>query len=99
MYPVLLDILLDGVTKYLKGTRQTKFNVNSSRKQQTDYWNPICQTTGQQERTTEGEEHDYWQHQIKQEVIEWDNLLWGKFAKDWKKLNRVHNGKLKAIQH
>ena len=33
MDPVLLDILLDGVTKYLTGTRQTKYIVGSSRKQ------------------------------------------------------------------
>ena len=30
MDPVLQDILLDGVTKYLTGTRQTKYVVNSS---------------------------------------------------------------------
>ena len=61
MDPVLLDILLNGVTKYLTGTRQTKYIVSSSRKQLTDYWNYIRQETGQQERTMEGKEHDYWQ--------------------------------------
>ena len=32
MDPVLMDILLDGVTKYLTGTRQTKYIVGSNRK-------------------------------------------------------------------
>ena len=36
--------------------------------------------------------------QRNQEAIGWDNLLQGKFAKDWIKLNGVHNRKLKAIQ-
>ena len=43
-------------------------------------------------------EHDYWQLQQNQEAIGWDNLLRGKFAKDWRKLNGVHNNKLKDIQ-
>ena len=59
MDPVLLDILLDGVTKYLIETRQTKYIVSSSRRQQTDYLNHIRQATEQQERTTEGKEHGY----------------------------------------
>ena len=33
MDPVLMDILLDGVTKYLTGTRQTKYVLNSNSKQ------------------------------------------------------------------
>ena len=75
MDPVLLDILLDGVTKYLTGTRQTKYIVSSSSKHQTDYWNHIRQVIGEKERTTEGEEYDYWQFQRNQEAIGRDNLL------------------------
>ena len=96
MDPVLLEMLLDGVTKYLTGTRQTKYIVGSSRKQQTDYWDRIRQVTGRE--TTTSEEHDYWQLQRNQEAIGWDNLLRGKFAKDCRKLNGVHNRKLKDIQ-
>ena len=33
MDPVLQDILLDGVTKYQTGTRQTKYIVRNSSKQ------------------------------------------------------------------
>ena len=58
MDSVLLEILLDGATKYLTGTRQTKYIVDSSRKQQTNYWDQIRQVTGQ--KTTTNEEHDYW---------------------------------------
>ena len=50
MDPVLLDILLDRVTKYLTGSRQTKYIVGSSRQQQPDYWDRIHQATGQQEK-------------------------------------------------
>ena len=57
MDPVLLEIMLDGATNYLTGTRQTKNIVGSSRKQQTDYWDRICQVTGQETTTTE--EYDY----------------------------------------
>ena len=96
MDPVLLEIFLDGVTKYLTGTRQTKYIVGSSKKQQTDYWDQICQVTGQE--TTTNKEHDYWQLHRNQEAIGWDNILRGKFAKDWRKLNRVHHRKLKDIQ-
>ena len=97
--PVLLDILLDGATKYLKGTRQMKYIVSSnSSKQQTNYYNRIRKAIGQQERATEGKEHDYLQLKRNQEVIGLDNLLRGKFAKDWRKLSCVHNRKLKAIQ-
>ena len=71
--------------------------MGSSRKQQTGYWDRIRQATGQQETTT-NKEHDYWQLQRNQEAIEWDNLLRGKFAKDWRKLNGVHNRKQKDIQ-
>ena len=33
-----------------------------------------------------------------QEVIGWDNLMRRKFAKNWRKLNELHNRKLKDIQ-
>ena len=95
MDPVLLEILLDGVTKYLTGTRQTKYIVGSNRKPKPDYWDRICQAAG---KTPANEEHEYWQLQRNQEAIRWDNLLRGKFAKDWRKLNRVYNSKLKEIQ-
>ena len=81
MDPVLQDILLDGVTKHLTRTRQTKYVVNGSSTQQTDdYWDCICQVQGDQERTTEGQEDEYWQLQRNQEAIGWDNLLQGKFV-------------------
>ena len=41
--------------------------------------------------------NDYWQLQWNQKAIRLDNLLQGKFAKDWRKLNRAHNKKLRAI--
>ena len=82
MDPVLQDILLDGVTKYLTGTRQIKYIVNSSSTQQPDCWDRICQVRGDQERTPESEEDEYWQLQRNQEAIRWDNLLRGKFVKD-----------------
>ena len=87
MDPVLQNILLNGTTKYLKGIRQTKYIVSSSSKQQTDYWNHICQVRREQERTTKGEDDNYWQLQRNQEAIRWDNPLRGKFVKDWRKLN------------
>ena len=59
MDPILQDIPLDGVTKYLTGTRQTKYIVNSSSTQQIDYWDRICQVRGDQERTLEGVEDEY----------------------------------------
>ena len=90
MDPVLLDILLDGVTKYLTGTRQTKYIVGSNRKKRPDYWDKIRQINGD---TPENKEHDYWQLQRNQDAIGWDNLLRGKFAKDWRKLNGEYNRK------
>ena len=96
MDPVLLEILLDGVTKYLSGTRQTKYIVGSSRKQQTSYWDRIREASGIV--IPPNEEHAYWQLQRNQEAIGWDNLLRGKFVKDWRKLNGVYNRKLKDIQ-
>ena len=98
MNPVLLDTLLDRVTKYLTGTRQTKYILGTSRKQKPDYWDRIRQATGQQTKITASKEHDYWQLQRNQGVIGWDNLLRGKFVKDWRNLNGVHNRKLKDIQ-
>ena len=88
--------MLDKVTKYLSGTRQIKYIVGSSRKQQTSYWDQIREATGKV--IPPNEEHDYWQLQRNQEAIGWDNLLRGKFAKDWRKINGVHNRKLKDIQ-
>jgi len=96
MDPVLLEILLGGVTKYLLGTRQTKYIVGSSRRQQTSYWDRIREASGIV--IPPNEEHDYWQLQRNQEAIGWDNLLRGKFSKDWRKLNGVYNRKLKDIQ-
>ena len=46
MDPVLLEILLDGVTKYLSGTRQTKYIVDSSREARTIYYAANLQRTG-----------------------------------------------------
>ena len=77
------------MTKYLTGTKQTKY---------IDYWDRIRQVTGQETTTTTNKEHDYWQLQRNQEAIGWDNLLRGKFTKDWRKLNGVYNRKLKDIQ-
>ena len=52
MDPVLHDILLDGITKYLNGTRQTKYVVSSKTKTTPDYWDRIRQVNGDPERTT-----------------------------------------------
>ena len=57
MNPVLLEILLDGVTEYLIGTRQTKYIVGCKGKQKPDYWDRICKVTG---NTPANEEHEYW---------------------------------------
>ena len=56
MDPVLLKILLNGMTKYLTGTRQTKYIVGSNGKKKPDYWDKICQVNG---NTPENEEHEY----------------------------------------
>ena len=90
MDPVLQDMLLDGVSKYLTGTRQTKYIVHRSSTHQPDYWDRIRQVRGDQERTTEDQEDEYWQLQRNQAAIGWDNLLRGKFVKDWRKLNGVY---------
>ena len=37
MDPVLLEILMDRVTKYLTGTRQTKYIVGNKEKRKPDY--------------------------------------------------------------
>ena len=58
--PVLLEILLDGVTKYLTGTRQTKYVVGSKGKRKPDYWDRIRTVRGD---TPANEEHEYWQLQ------------------------------------
>ena len=77
MNPVLLEILLDGVTKYLSGTEQTKYVVGSKRKKKPDYWDKIRKAKGNR---PENEEHEYWQLQRNQDTIGWDQLLQGKFA-------------------
>ena len=59
-----------------------KYIVNSSSTQQPDYWDRIRQVQGDQEKTTEGQKDEYWQLQINQEAIGWDNLVQGKFIKD-----------------
>ena len=46
----------------------------------------------------ESQKDEYWQLQRNQEAIGWDNLLRGKFVKDWRKLNGVHLRKQEAIQ-
>ena len=90
MDPVLLEILLDGVTKYLTVTRQTKYIVGSNGKKKPDYWDKICQVNVD---TPKNKEHNYWQLQQNKEAIGWDNLLRAKFAKDWRKLNGEYNRK------
>jgi len=40
----------------------------------------------------------YWQLQRNQEAIGWDNLLRGKFAKDWRKLKGEYNRKQREIE-
>ena len=90
MDPVLHDILLDGIKKYLNGTRQTKYIVSSKNKPKKNYWYQICKVREEPERTAEKVKDevtdDYWQLQQNQEVIRWDNLLQGKSAKDRRKL-------------
>ena len=71
MDPVLLDILLDSVTKYLTGTTQTQYIVGINRKKKPDYWDKICEVRGD---TPDKKEHDYWQLQRKQDAIGWDNF-------------------------
>ena len=95
MDPVLLEILLDGVMKYLSGTEQTKYVVGSKGKKKPDYWDRIRTVNGD---TPGNKEHKYWQLQRNQDAIGWDHLLRGKFAKDWRKLNGVYNRKLKETQ-
>ena len=82
------------MTKNLTGTRQTKYIVGSKGKQKLDYLDRIREVNG---NTPENKEHEYWQLQRNHEAIGWDNLLRGKFAKDWRKLNGVYNRKLKEI--
>ena len=100
MDTVLHDILLGGIKKYLNGTRQTKYIVSSKSNPKKDYWNRIRQVNGEQERTKEVEEDmdNYWQLQRNQEAIRWDNLLQGKFVKDWRKVNGAYKKYQKAIR-
>ena len=56
MDPVLLEILLDGVTKYLTGTRQTKYIVGSKGKKKPDYMDRFREVTG---TTLANKEHKY----------------------------------------
>ena len=95
MDPVLLEILLDGVTKYLTGTRQTKYIVGSNGKRKPSYRDRIREFNGDTPEQTDPDktEHDYWQLQRNQEAIGWDNILRGKFAKDWMILNGEYNRK------
>ena len=76
--------------KYLTGTRQTKYIVGSKRKHKPDYMDRFREQTG---TTPTNTEHDYWQLQRNQETVGWDNLLRGKFAKDWRILNGEYNRK------
>ena len=72
MDPVLLEILLDGVTKYLSRTEQTKYVVGSKGKKKPDYLDRIRTFNSD---TPENKEHEYWQLQQNQGVIGWDHLL------------------------
>ena len=56
MDPVLLEILLDGVTKYLSGTKQTKYVVSSKGKKKPEYWDRIRTVNGDK---PEKKEHEY----------------------------------------
>ena len=48
------------------------------------YWDQISQARRETKRTIKVEDNtnDYWQLQHNQEMIGWDNLLQGKFARD-----------------
>ena len=96
MDPVLQDILKGGVTKHLEGTQQTKCIVNSKSKPRNDYLDQIRQFRGKSAKTNKVETDDYWRLQRNQEAIRWDNLLQGKFSKDWRKLRRNYTKKKKA---
>ena len=72
--------------------------MHRSSTHQPDYWDRIRQVRGDQERTPEDQEDEYSQLQRNQAAIGWDNLLRGKFVKDWRKLNGAHLRKQKAIQ-
>ena len=69
--------------------------MSSKSKPKKDYWDRILQVNGEPERTTEVEDDtdDCWQLQQNQEAIGWDNLLQGRFAKDWRKLNGAYKKK------
>ena len=53
MDQVLLAIRLDGIKKYLTGTRQKNYIVSSKSKQKIDCWDRICDVRGEPERITE----------------------------------------------
>ena len=55
MNPVLFEILLDGVTKYLTGKSQTKYIVGSNWKKQLDYWDKLREVNGDIPETKENE--------------------------------------------
>ena len=95
MDPLLMEILSDGVTKYLTGTRKTKYILCSKGKKKPNYLNLICEVMG---TTPANKAHVYWQLQRNQEAIGWDNLLHGKFAKDWRKLNGEYNRRQNKIE-
>ena len=54
--PVLHAILIDGIRKYLNGTRQTKYIVSSKYKPKKDYWDQIREVSGESAETTEVED-------------------------------------------
>ena len=56
MDPVVLEMLLDGVTKYLTETEHTKYVVCSNRNKKPDYWDKIRKVNS---KTPENEEHEY----------------------------------------
>ena len=62
-FPVLHDVLLYRITKYLIGTRQTKYIVSSKSKPKNDSWERIRQMRGEPERTpaVEDDTDEYWQ--------------------------------------
>ena len=77
----MLEILMDGVTKYLTGTQQTKYIVGNRDKRKPDYLDRI-RTVNNGDTPPTNKEHKYCQLQRNQEAIRWDHLLPGKFAKD-----------------
>ena len=95
MDPDLLEILLDGVTKYLTETRQTKYIVGSKGKKKPDYLDMIGEVNG---TTPVNEEHEYWTLKQIQEAIGRNNLLHSMFVNDWRELNGEYNKKCNKIK-